>query len=83
MKQFNIDVEACRRRQQRLLQVLSETDASGAIVFDNANVQWLTGVYFPPIFVSAAYLSVDGSMTLIARRPLLEPCVASLGDLEY
>ena len=80
MKQFTIDVEACRRRQQRLLQVLSEADASGAIVFDNANVQWLTGVYFPPIFVSAAYLSVDGSMTLIA--PHKAPPVAAADIVE-
>lgn len=80
MKQFEFDIEACRRRQQRLVQVLVEKEVAGTIVFDNANVQWLTGVYFPPVFVSAVHLSVDGTLTLIA--PHKAPPVAAADVVE-
>ena len=80
MKDFQIDIAACRRRQERLRDLLVEKQLSGAIVTQNAHVQWLTGVYFPPVFRSAAYLDVAGKLTLIA--PHKKPSSAAADEVE-
>lgn len=78
MDEFAIQPQMCRTRQQRLVEVLQEKGLTGAIVLQNSHVQWLTGVYFPPVFSSAAYVDSSGQVTLVAPHKKPENAVADL-----
>lgn len=80
MTELDVNIEMCRARQQRLLQIIRDRDLAGAVVFQNANVQWLTGAYFSPHFVSAAYLDADGRLTLIAPHKVPEVSAADVAE---
>ena len=66
MSSYDIDVDACRGRQQRLVAEMQKLDLDLVIVTQNANVQWLCGVWFAWLFEPAAAMSVDGHLTLVA-----------------
>lgn len=68
MSEFQIDVAACRMRQQRLLAEMPQLGVDAVVVTANEHVQWLTGPRFPWVFQSAAVLLADGTCTLIAPQ---------------
>ena len=74
---FDIDVAACRGRQQRLLDRMRELGADVAIVTQAEHVQWLAGPRFGWHFPPAAALRLDGHLTLVApQRWKPEPVAA-------
>jgi Xaa-Pro aminopeptidase len=70
-----IDIDACRRRQQRLLKVLGDERLDLAIVARNEHVQWLAGPRYPGTFSPLAALDSQGRLTLVA--PNESPRVAA------
>lgn len=66
-----IDLSACRRRQQRLLDVMHRRRLDYFVTNQHAHVQWLTGVRFAPALQCCCALGNDGRLTLIA--PSKEP----------
>lgn len=80
MPSAGFEPECCRRRQQRLVERMQDLGLSGALVVQNVHVQWLTGVYFPPVFSSAAYLDQDGHLTLVAPHKIPEKHAADSVD---
>ena len=75
MADFDIDISACRGRQQRLLAEMRQSDLDAIIVTMPENVQWLVGPRFPWVFQSAVALFSDGESTLVA--PQNEPEVVA------
>ena len=61
---FAVDVTACRGRQQRLLEAMQELNLKAVVIVDRANVQWLTGAYYGPLFRVAAAIESGGHVTL-------------------
>jgi Xaa-Pro aminopeptidase len=76
MDPYEIDVDACRGRQRRLLAVMHETDLPLAILTQTEHVQWLTGARFGWMFQAAVALSADGTLTLIAPQQPQQPLAA-------
>lgn len=70
---WEIDVEACRGRQRRLIEVLQSKGAEAAIITRREQIQWLTGLYYAPTFEPIVALLASGHLiaALPARR--LEP----------
>ncbi len=73
MNTFEIDVAACRGRQQRLVGEIQRLGAQMAIVTQRENVQWLTGLYVPSVFQAAAALSAEGRLTLVVPEKFDTP----------
>jgi len=70
MADFEIDVAACRRRQQRVVEQMERLDVDLVIVTQIEHVQYLAGPRFRWIFQPVAALSRDGRLTLVApQRP--------------
>ncbi len=63
-----LDNAACRNRQTRLIEYLRSNALEGALLLRREHVQWLTGVYFAPVFEPAVYLSSEGACWLAAPR---------------
>jgi len=63
-----LDVAACRRRQQRLVQWMAENSVEQTLVTQREHVQWLTGVYYSPLFAPVAALQADGRCLLVAPQ---------------
>ncbi|MEE2640599.1 MAG: Xaa-Pro peptidase family protein [Planctomycetota bacterium] len=70
MDKFELNQDSCRLRQSRLLDWIRENDLAGVAVTQNPHVQWLSGVYFPPMFAAAAFLSAEGLLTLVAPHKI-------------
>jgi len=73
MSALDIDVQACRQRQQRLLEAVQSENLDYLIVTQTAHVQYLAGPKFAWTFSPVAALSADGRLTLVA--PKAEPAV--------
>lgn len=71
MNDWAIDISCCRARQRRLLEVMERLNVDLVIVARNEHVQWLTGVYYSPLYEPLAALHSDGTCTLVA--PNREP----------
>jgi Xaa-Pro aminopeptidase len=70
MTALDIDVDACRGRQRRLLEWMRREHLDLAIVAQTEHVQYLAGPRFGWTFQPAAALAADGSLTLVApNRP--------------
>lgn len=80
MGEFDIDVAACRGRQQRLVAEMARLDVPLVIVTQAESVQWLTGARLGPLFQPAAALTVAGCATLVIPgrkgRPLVDEFAA-------
>ena len=50
MDPYAIDIEACRGRQQRLLELMHELELDLVIVTQREHVQWLAGPCYPFTF---------------------------------
>jgi len=68
MTDYDIDVGACRGRQQRLLERMRGLELDAVIVTQTENVQWLGGQRFGWIFQAAAVLWADGQLTIAAPK---------------
>lgn len=66
MSEFEINVDACRSRQRRLIDVMQERDIDLVLVTQVEHVQWLAGPRFSWVFQPAAALTADGHLTLVA-----------------
>lgn len=76
MTQYNIDISACRGRQQRLLAEMRRLNLDLAIVATTEHVQWLAGPKFAWTFQPAAALTSDGKLTLVAPNKPPETAAA-------
>ena len=74
---FAVEVEACRRRQQRLAAELEQLGLEAAILTRPESVQWLTGTYVAPHFTSAAVFVVGGEVTLAVPEHMAEMQLAA------
>ena len=57
MSEYEIDLDACRRRQQRLLSEMELAELDLVIVTQTENVQWLAGPRFGWAFEYRCYRS--------------------------
>lgn len=80
---FDIDIQACRGRQQRLLSIMRELQVDRTIVTQPENIQWLCGARFGPLFQPVAALDDDGRMTLVAPTRKLSQAAAVDDVLAY
>ena len=76
MSLYEIDVAACRGRQQRLVAEMQRQEVDLVIVTQFEHVQWLAGPKFGWAFQPAAALSADGQLTLIAPNEAPETAAA-------
>ncbi len=79
MADFEIDVAACRGRQQRVLDRMETLDLDLVIVTQIEHVQYLAGPRFRWFFQPAAALARDGRLTLVA--PQRAPDVAAADEV--
>ncbi len=77
MEPLGIDVEACRGRQQRLLEWMNEESVDLVIVQLTEHVQWLTGVRFAWTFQPYAALWSDGRTILVGPERQIPETVAA------
>ncbi len=80
MDPFEVDVAACRGRQQRLIAEMQRRNLDLAIVTQNEHVQWLAGPRFAWLFQPVAALSVDGKLTLVVPQKKI-PEMAAADDI--
>lgn len=66
MNELDINVECCRRRQQRLLSEMRRLKLDAVIVQKTEHVQWLAGPRFAWLVEAAALLTAEGHCTLVA-----------------
>lgn len=64
----DIDVSACRQRQQRLVELMHRHDIDCVIVTQIEHVQYLAGPRFAWTFQPAAALDAAGRLTLVAPQ---------------
>lgn len=79
MSAWDIDIAACRTRQQRLVDLMQRRQLDLVIVTQIEHVQYLAGPRFPWLFQPAAALSSDGRLTLLA--PNRAPEVSAADDV--
>jgi len=66
MSTYEIDVEACRGRQRRLIAEMERRGLDLVIVGEKQNIQWLAGPHFMWFHEAVAALSAHGRLTLVA-----------------
>ena len=76
MSSYEIDVQACRRRQGRLIEQMQRLEIDLVILTQAENIQWLTGSRFPWFFEPTAALSSDGQLILVAPNKAPEVTAA-------
>src|SRR5260221_11534560 len=76
MNQYEIDISACRGRQQRVLAEMRRLDLDLVIVTHTEHVQWLAGPRFAWVHQPAAGLCSDGKLTLVAPNKPPESAAA-------
>lgn len=75
----DLDIASCRVRQQRLLAYLHKHEIDLAIVSRTEHVQWLAGPRFAWMFETAAALSADGRLLVVA--PAKAPAWAAADEV--
>lgn len=76
MDPFAVDLEACRSRQQRLLEAVEPLDVDLILLTRRESVQWLTGVRVPEPFETVAAMDGAGWVTLALPDRQLEMAAA-------
>jgi Xaa-Pro dipeptidase len=66
MSGLDIDVNACRSRQRRLIVEMQKLDLDLVVVTQIEHVQYLAGPRFGWVFSPAAALHIDGRLTLVS-----------------
>jgi len=79
MNLLDINVDYCRARQKRLLEVMHRLRLDLVVVGTTEHVQWLAGPRFGWHFEPAAALAADGRLTLVA--PGAAPSVAAADEI--
>lgn len=79
MSRFEIDIIACRSRQQRLLAEMQRQQLDCVVVTQTEHVQYLSGPRFAWYHQAAAVLDHQGRLTLVA--PNQAPAVAAADDI--
>lgn len=71
---FDVDVNSCRGRQQRLLVRMHDLKLDWVLLTRSESVQWLTGAYVGPLFAPVAAMDAQGRVTLVlpARKASLK-----------
>ncbi len=83
MNNYDTNIDACRGRQQRLIDQMRQRQIDVVIVTQTEHVQWLAGPRFPWVMQAAAALRVDGHLTLAApQKPILEAAADELVTYE-
>ena len=73
MSAGDTDLNACRIRQKRLLDVMQKQELDLVVVTQIEHVQYLCGPRFGPVFSPAAAIRADGHVTLCApKKPVVE-----------
>ncbi len=62
---YDVDIDACRARQRRLLEAIKPLEADFALLGRRETIQWLTGVHVRYPFQPLAILRPDGHLTLV------------------
>jgi Xaa-Pro aminopeptidase len=65
MNQYEVDVEACRGRQRRLLEAVEPLEVDLIVLSRRESVQWLTGAHIRAPFEPLAAMRPDGHVTLV------------------
>lgn len=81
MNDLEMNVESCRRRQRRLLDVIERKRLDFAVVQKTEHVQWLAGPRYAWLLEAAAVLWADGRLTLVA--PEASPVAAADDVITY
>ncbi|HEV3415807.1 MAG TPA: Xaa-Pro peptidase family protein [Pirellulales bacterium] len=76
MQTNDINLNACRGRQRRLLERMAELQLDLVIVTQIEHVQWLTGPRFDWKVQPVAALAADGRMILVSPSDSREPAAA-------
>jgi Xaa-Pro dipeptidase len=76
MSQEDIQVEACRGRQRRVLELMQRKQLDLVVVTQIEHVQYLAGPRFGWLFQPAGALSADGKLTLVAPNKAPEVSAA-------
>jgi Xaa-Pro dipeptidase len=76
MSQHDIQVEACRGRQRRVLELMQRKELDLVVVTQIEHVQYLAGPRFGWLFQPSAALSADGKLTLVAPNKAPEVSAA-------
>ncbi len=79
MSELDIQVDACRGRQRRLIEQMQLMQLDMVIVTMTEHVQYLAGPRFAWVFSPVAALSVDGHLKLVAPQKM--PEVAAADDV--
>ena len=66
MSNYDINIEVCRARQQRVLEVMRQQNLDLVVLTQNAHVQYLAGPRYAWTFQPAVALTADGKLTLVA-----------------
>ncbi len=79
MSVYDIDVAACRGRQQRLVGVMQQMNLDLVIVTQTEHVQYFVGPRFPWTMSPVAAIEASGKVTLVA--PNQPPAVAAADEM--
>ena len=73
MSSLQLDLSACRGRQQRLTEWMRRQELDYVLVSQAANLQWLCGPWLPWVFTTAAVLDADGRLSVaLPQSPQVE-----------
>jgi len=76
MADYNIDIDACRARQQRVIEVMKKHNLDLVVLTQSAHVQYLAGPRYAWTFQPAVALTQEGKLTLVAPNKPPETCAA-------
>lgn len=78
MDMFDVDLEACRGRQRRLLEAVESLEVDLILLTRHESVQWATGARVPSPFEMVAALNREGHVTLaLPERQIDVPAAAN------
>ncbi|MEX0642396.1 MAG: Xaa-Pro peptidase family protein [Pirellulales bacterium] len=80
---YAVDLDACRARQLRLLEVLKPLDVELTVLSRRESIQWLTGVFVRPPFEPLAAVTPKGHVTLVIPERQLKQSAAADELLGY
>lgn len=63
---LGLHIPSCRRRQDRLRERMQQRQLDAVLVTQREHVQWLTGLWIPPVFQTVATLTQQGHCVLVA-----------------
>lgn len=80
---FTVDIAACQRRQQRLLEEMERVGLDLVLLTRGESVQWLTGAYVGQLSATSATLDAQGRVTLVLPSRNLNLVVAADDVVPY